>query len=475
MPFEQRVISPVGVGRRCVPIDSRGNLAVQVPNELECVTNGTLANIIRQLASLSAFAEDLFGAVLLDASQLVSRANVLQSRIDRLAVKVTSLDSSVEEVSLQDIHLRKAFRSSYVFDQQVVARETIPESIRQVYRHCDRPPLLSKLNAYRDDGKDGLKFYTDPNYFFDLWRQEMLADTERALQDRRRVVQKTRHSDQKKTRKVRPPNNTRERQRQMMANAGEFILDEPEDVSSGRRPDSLEIQIPFPMNSISNEVLKMNIKNVSNIPENDCLLKEQTLQLQGQQTTQRRLTSASLAPMTRPSQPPPAPPSQPNSQPNSQPATPSHGVVVPNDVQRTRNQRDALPPPPPPPVQEVNGEAPNVDPPPPPPPPPNSSPSDQQKANQFLSDLKSIQLKKTSIVLKPKETDPRSDLLAAIREGIQLKRVQDVQRREVERATPLHDVASILARRVAIELSDSEAEAEEADEEDDAWDDESEC
>jgi hypothetical protein len=40
----------------------------------------------------------------------------------------------------------------------------------------------------RDDGKDGLKFYTDPNYFFDLWRQEMLKDTERMMHDRGKKV-----------------------------------------------------------------------------------------------------------------------------------------------------------------------------------------------------------------------------------------------------------------------------------------------
>lgn len=40
----------------------------------------------------------------------------------------------------------------------------------------------------REDGKDGLKFYTDPNYFFDLWSQEMLKDTEKKLHDRGKKV-----------------------------------------------------------------------------------------------------------------------------------------------------------------------------------------------------------------------------------------------------------------------------------------------
>jgi hypothetical protein len=41
---------------------------------------------------------------------------------------------------------------------------------------------------FRDDGKDGLKFYTDPNYFFELWRQDMLKDTERMMHDRGKKV-----------------------------------------------------------------------------------------------------------------------------------------------------------------------------------------------------------------------------------------------------------------------------------------------
>lgn len=51
--------------------------------------------------------------------------------------------------------------------------------------------MIGSLNDcldFREDGKDGLKFYTDPNYFFDLWSQEMLKDTEKKLHDRGKKV-----------------------------------------------------------------------------------------------------------------------------------------------------------------------------------------------------------------------------------------------------------------------------------------------
>ena len=53
MPFPERLVQPVSV--------SRGTLQAPVPDELEGVTNGSLANIIRQLSSLSKHAEEMFG------------------------------------------------------------------------------------------------------------------------------------------------------------------------------------------------------------------------------------------------------------------------------------------------------------------------------------------------------------------------------------------------------------------------------
>jgi len=41
---------------------------------------------------------------------------------------------------------------------------------------------------HREDGKDGMKFYTDPDYFFNLWRLEMLKDTEKMMHDRGKKV-----------------------------------------------------------------------------------------------------------------------------------------------------------------------------------------------------------------------------------------------------------------------------------------------
>ncbi|KAL9928835.1 wiskott-Aldrich syndrome protein family member 3 SCAR isoform 5-T5 [Glossina fuscipes fuscipes] len=225
MPLPKRSIEPVHVARSVYQQDELQSV------ELETVTNTTLTNIIRQLSSLSKHAEDVFGELAREVGNIGDRANSLQARIDRLAIKVTQLDSTVEEVPLTDITRKKAFKSAKNFDQQIFSRATMPAPMLETYAQCDKPPPLDKLNVYRDDGKDGLKFYTDPNYFFELWRQEMLKDTERVMHDKGKKMHRPRQdgssggaSGRGHKKRVRTPHNTREKQRQIAIGHGETLM-----------------------------------------------------------------------------------------------------------------------------------------------------------------------------------------------------------------------------------------------------------
>ncbi|KAG8196088.1 hypothetical protein JTE90_007827 [Oedothorax gibbosus] len=599
MPFLQRVIEPVHVCRNTLPLDDNGVLAVDVPNELECVTNGTLTNIIRQLSSLSKHAEDLFSSLFRESTAIAVRSNSLQGRIDRLAVKVTQLDSTIEEVSLQDIHMRKAFKSSIIYEQQVVSRESMPAAMRDTYFTCDKPPPLDKLNPYREDGKDGLKFYTDPNYFFDLWKQEMLKDTEKMQHNRDKKSSHAKEAPEnqnqrirpecKKHRKSRQPHASKEKHRQNQPTKeveavnyyqqygtghrlGNHIQPDPQAI----RPNSLELQ-----SSYFNRQQVPYVEGAKpQYPPPPPAYTEHPISPQQHYppppyaaTPERQVNSPSRnvyrVNSLRPSQPPPAPPpvssgsSSGSSTPTVSAGTPSSG----GGRYRNHAQRDSLPPPPPPPdakdkesaqvaspkTRSPEGNAENgvceqtlekqkslspksnsssggktppdkseenkgdeVDLPPPPPPPqsvanggeekktispvakpqPESHPppppppplppledlirdfsdlaescgimENQTHVNMEVVSITSESASETSSVSKfseqfdgkkSDENDGRSDLLAAIREGIKLRRVEDIKQKEVEKAAPLHDVASILARRVAMEFSDSDSQS----------------
>ncbi|GFY63093.1 wiskott-Aldrich syndrome protein family member 3 [Trichonephila inaurata madagascariensis] len=613
MPFLQRLIEPVHICRNTLPVDNRGSLAIDIPNELECVTNGTLANVIRQLSSLSKHAENIFATLFKESTIIAGRTQTLQGRIDRLSLKVTQLDSNVEEVSLQDIHLRKAFKSAVVYDQQVVSRASMPAAMVEIYKRCGKPPPLDKLNPYREDGRDGLKFYTDPNYFFDLWRQEMLKDTEKLIHDKGKKPHRPRPDGAKRHKKVRQPHNTREKYR-MMACTQDFIDKSnysqsnysdttqrtPSLVSDGTdggpmRPNSLELHMPYleqdgsygsPANHYPPPPPAYSEYQTQAYPQQN-LAQQQHYPPPppySVNSPDHRISSNNSTPTrqgrtgSRPSQPPPAPPvvgsNGTSTPPISAGGTPSSGA---GRYRSGSHSRETLPPPPPPPDNVMNGFQPNhmaslyltqkpvpiagnnqgsrrdtpnhhphlmnhmalvrdhtpppdsismasdsldlpppppmpdgaeliaapPSPPPPPlpnsvavlPPPPPPLPQDNGacSAGSRVSDLRTqetvgVSCESTSTgsskmsdetdskSRSPAQGDGRSDLLAAIREGIKLRRVEDIKQKEVEKAAPLHDVASILARRVAMEFSDSDS-ASESEYDSEGWgeEDASEC
>ncbi|KAG7274365.1 hypothetical protein CRUP_028686 [Coryphaenoides rupestris] len=58
-----------------------------------------------------------------------------------------------------------------------------------------------------------MTFYTDPSYFFDLWKEKMLQDTEEKKRERRRLREQKRFVDstlQREAKKVRKARNRRQ-------------------------------------------------------------------------------------------------------------------------------------------------------------------------------------------------------------------------------------------------------------------------
>ncbi|XP_061026948.1 actin-binding protein WASF3 isoform X3 [Eubalaena glacialis] len=412
MPLVKRNIEPRHL--------CRGALPEGIPSELECVTNSTLAAIIRQLSSLSKHAEDIFGELFNEANNFYIRANSLQDRIDRLAVKVTQLDSTVEEVSLQDINMKKAFKSSTVQDQQVVSKNSIPNPVADIYNQSDKPPPLNILTPYRDDKKDGLKFYTDPSYFFDLWKEKMLQDTEDKRKEKRRQKPGTPShgagdapprgpAAQAPEHEYRPPS----------ASARHLALNRPQKPPPPPPQAAEASQAPAPLAPADYGMLPAQIMEYYNPsgppppPPPPMIPSAQT---------------AFVSPLQMPTQPPfPASAGPSYAGP---PHPPSGGLVV------------TAPPPP--------------GPPPPPPGPPGAGSS---LSSSPMHGPPGAEAKRPEAA-QPPVSDARSDLLAAIRMGIQLKKVQEQQEQEARREPVGDDVATILSRRIAVEYSDSDDDSE---------------
>ncbi|XP_067107760.1 wiskott-Aldrich syndrome protein family member 3b [Osmerus mordax] len=477
MPLVKRNIAPRHL--------CRGELPDGIDSELECVMNNTLSSIIRQLSSLSKHAEDIFGELFNEANTFYIRANSLQDRIDRLAVKVTQLDSTVEEVSLQDINMRKAFKSSTTQDQQVVSKSSVPVPVKEMYNLSDKPPPLNILSSYRDDHKEGLKFYTDPSYFFDLWKETMLQDTEDKRKEKRKQKEQKRCVDgtlQREVKKVRKARNRRQ-EWNMMALDKELRPDNRlchtihrgassertlSPNSRGHGLEHMDLHYPSAMNHAGHA-------HTYSGPPPSVLAAQMALghaTLGGEHDYRAAAMAYRGGTLGRPHQAPPPPPPTENM--NGSMSLPP----VDYSMMEGYGHSGAPPPPPGPLIPSAQtafatppggllppagpmGAAGGYAPPPPPlsgslaaPPPPVLPPPPSGSSHSATPKMSSVAADNTPA------NDARSDLLAAIRMGIQLKKVQEQQEQQAKREPVGNDVATILSRRIAVEYSDSEDDSE---------------
>ncbi|XP_074074083.1 actin-binding protein WASF2 [Macrotis lagotis] len=496
MPLVTRNIEPRHLCRQTLP---------SVASELECKTNISLANVIRQLGSLSKSAEDIFGELFTQANTFAIRMSSLAERVDRLQVKVTQLDPKEEEVSLQGINTRKAFKSSTTQDQKLFDRASLPVPVLETYHTCNAPPPLNNLSPYRDDGKEALKFYTDPSYFFDLWKEKMLQDTKDIMKEKRK------HRKEKKDNPNRGNVNprkikTRKEEWEKLKMGQEFV-ESKEKLGPSGYPSNLVYQNGSigSVESVDTSSYPPPPQSDSNSPASpsfpDDSLPPPPVEFSYPADNQRGSGSAGpkRSSLVSPSHPPPAPPlgSPPGPRPGFAPPAPpppppmtgvppppppvgfaSPGTPPPPSPPSFPPHPDfAAPPPPPPPpaadypclppppIAQPTGGAP---PPPPPPPPPGPPPLSFSGSDGQLAPPPPLADSSTS---KPKSSlppvnDARSDLLSAIRQGFQLRKVEEQQEQE-KRDVVGNDVATILARRIAVEYSDSEDDSSEFDE--DEW------
>ncbi|XP_030648543.1 wiskott-Aldrich syndrome protein family member 3 [Chanos chanos] len=486
MPLVKRNIEPRHL--------CHGALPEGIGSELECVTNNTLSAIIRQLSSLSKHAEDVFGELFNEANTFYLRANSLQDRIDRLAIKVTQLDSSMEEVSLQDINMRKAFRSATIQDQQVVSKSSIPNPVAEMYNNSDKPPPLNILSKYRDDLTDGMRFYTDPSYFFDLWKEKMLQDTEDKRKERRRQREQKRCVDGTLPREVKKVRKARNRRQEwnMMAFDKELRPDHrhPHTLHRGASsegslsPDSRPLgpDIPdYPITAGHPHIPPNHVHPHTEISTGPSGGVEHEYHSIGGTVGANvgvgvamgyrvgTLSRTHPPPVQNPpreggvngnitlppadygmmeyyasSGPPPLPPGPPIPSAQTAFATPLMGTTPPPPHACPVSGIIGYPLPPVPPPGPI------LAPPPPGPPPPPTPP-----ALPLSIGFGEAKRQESQPI-----TDARSDLLSAIRMGIQLKKVQEQQEQQAKREPVGNDVATILSRRIAVEYSDSDDDSE---------------
>jgi len=92
MPLIKRSVEPRNVSRG----PGITNSVTSVQDELQFVSVSTLANVMRQLSSLSLRVDDMFGELNRESVAISRRTIALTERTDRLRMKIMQLNPTVE-------------------------------------------------------------------------------------------------------------------------------------------------------------------------------------------------------------------------------------------------------------------------------------------------------------------------------------------------------------------------------------------
>ena len=121
----KRSIEPIYVSRNKLPKGTK--------QELECTSTLTLAGVILQLSSLSKHAENLFGELFNEASDLGKRFGNLKERVDKLNSRMEKMNPEAdEEEGTREVSVKK-FRSRQNAKQQILSRSTLPPTLQVCY------------------------------------------------------------------------------------------------------------------------------------------------------------------------------------------------------------------------------------------------------------------------------------------------------------------------------------------------------
>ena len=417
MPFIQRQVSPVF-------------LAKGDPQGVDSLADGNiivLTNIIHQLSDLSDHATDIINNITVQCENINHRTDTIVNRVKNVAATINDIPTDVKvDASITE----DPYRGVDNLDGQLFTSSTRPQSMLELYDRADGLPNFDLLQPYRDDDLIIRNFYSNPNYFLELWKKEFEEATIAERQKRkeqRRARKEAKKGNKKPKRKVH--NFTKiethaERLQKKYEKEGKiFILSK---ALSKEFNDKIEADI--------NSVVGEGISTESNVDPS---------------LVRKSLHNPAVA------------------------ENYENEVIVIPPIQRVEDQAQTLntaqtgPPPAPPPC-------PSPAPPPAPPTPVDDDNKQQPHTNkQSLSvseQLKmGVELRKTEPV-KAVNTDTRSDLLTQIRKGRALKKVQIMNDNVVKkRASGIAGIFenAMNARRLAME-SDTEDDDDSDDDQD--WD-----
>ncbi|XP_058813903.1 mucin-2 [Topomyia yanbarensis] len=160
MPFVQRVVTPKYVARSTKPSHSRGAVSLPVQDyELEAITNLTLSNALRQLASLVFISNQIFTELNKELASVSERSLGIKQRIDNLSKRVEEFDPKQVTVPESDLvifaQIKTHYKAKHPIDTGLFTAESRSETLQELYDAAAKTPVPAMVEIDRLVGQNG--------------------------------------------------------------------------------------------------------------------------------------------------------------------------------------------------------------------------------------------------------------------------------------------------------------------------------
>uniref|UniRef100_A0AAG5CNC0 Wiskott-Aldrich syndrome protein family member n=1 Tax=Anopheles atroparvus TaxID=41427 RepID=A0AAG5CNC0_ANOAO len=150
MPFVQRVVTPKYIARSSKLALQPYAAAPTIPvadNEFEALTNITLSNALRQLASLVFISNQIFTELHQELTSVSERSVGLRQRLDRLTEKVEAFDPKQVTVPESDldtfVQIKNHHKTQYHVDTSLFTVASRSETVQGLYEAAAKTPVAT--------------------------------------------------------------------------------------------------------------------------------------------------------------------------------------------------------------------------------------------------------------------------------------------------------------------------------------------
>eukprot|EP00834_Sanchytrium_tribonematis_P002075 NODE_58_length_28395_cov_1.465720.p4 type:complete len:496 gc:universal NODE_58_length_28395_cov_1.465720:24309-25796(+) len=139
--------------------------------------------LLSQIITVSSYSVTLLGS-------FYSRAEIASENLGELYKRLSKLEQALPNIQdrliAEPFHLGEAEKPQpTLISSSFLSKESRPMEMMAVYEKCKKPPELHKLDQFRSDGKTCMQFYSNPNFFVEEWKKVIEKENEEKKKKRK--------------------------------------------------------------------------------------------------------------------------------------------------------------------------------------------------------------------------------------------------------------------------------------------------